>query len=101
MSPVKDLRSQLLALRSLDADRRDFLKMAGFSLAAVAAGCGRSPVTEAVPYVNAPEEIVPGRAYWMASTCHGCPARCGVLVKCRDGRPIKIEGNPEHPLSRG
>ncbi|MGZ5451358.1 MAG: 4Fe-4S dicluster domain-containing protein [Thermoanaerobaculia bacterium] len=101
MSPVKDLRSQLLALRSLDADRRDFLKMAGFSLAAVAAGCSRSPVTEAVPYVNAPEEIVPGRAYWMASTCHGCPARCGVLVKCRDGRPIKIEGNPEHPLSRG
>ena len=75
--------------------------MAGFSLAAVAAGCSRSPVTEAVPYVNAPEEIVPGRAYWMASTCHGCPARCGVLVKCRDGRPIKIEGNPEHPLSRG
>ncbi|HUP62013.1 MAG TPA: 4Fe-4S dicluster domain-containing protein [Thermoanaerobaculia bacterium] len=75
--------------------------MAGFSLAAVAAGCSRSPVSEAIPFVTAPEEIVPGRAYWMASTCHGCPARCGVLVKCRDGRPIRIEGNPEHPLSRG
>jgi Fe-S-cluster-containing dehydrogenase component len=85
-----------------ELDRRDFLKAAGFSLAVVAAsGCSRSPVADAIPYVHAPEEIVPGRTYWMASTCHGCPARCGMLVKCRDGRPIKVEGNPEHPLSRG
>jgi molybdopterin-containing oxidoreductase family iron-sulfur binding subunit len=86
----------------MELDRRDFLKAAGFSVAAVAAtSCSRSPVTEAIPYLTAPEEIVPGRAYFMASTCQGCPARCGVLVKCRDGRPIKVEGNPEHPLSRG
>lgn len=85
-----------------ELDRRDFLKAAGFSVAvAAASGCSRSPVAEAIPYLNAPEEIVPGRAYWMASTCHGCPARCGMLVKCRDGRPIKVEGNPDHPLSRG
>jgi hypothetical protein len=84
-----------------ELDRRDFLVAAGFSLAAVASGCSRSPVREAIPYVNAPEEIVPGRAYWMATTCHGCPARCGMLVKCRDGRPIKVEGNPDHALSRG
>ena len=84
-----------------DLNRRDFLKAAGFTLAGVAAACNRAPVDQAVPYLIAPEEIVPGRAYWMASTCHGCPARCGILVKCRDGRPIKIEGNPDHPLSRG
>jgi Fe-S-cluster-containing dehydrogenase component len=82
-----------------DVDRRDFLKLAGFSLAAVA--CQRPLAEKTVPYLTAPEEIVPGRSYYMASTCHGCPARCGILVKCRDGRPIKIEGNPEHPLSRG
>ena len=81
--------------------RRDFLKAAGFTVAAAAAGCARAPVEHAIPYLTASEAIVPGRAYWMASTCHGCPARCGVLVKCRDGRPIKLEGNPEHPLSRG
>jgi molybdopterin-containing oxidoreductase family iron-sulfur binding subunit len=85
-----------------EVGRRDFLKLTGFSLAAVAASaCSRPIVDKAIPYLTAPEEIVPGRAYWMASTCHGCPARCGVLVKCRDGRPIKIEGNSEHPLSRG
>jgi Fe-S-cluster-containing dehydrogenase component len=84
-----------------EPNRRDFLKAAGFSLAAVTAACHRPPVDRAVPYLTAPEQIVPGRAYWLASTCHGCPSRCGILVKCRDGRPIKIEGNPEHPLSRG
>ncbi len=85
-----------------EVDRRDFLKLAGFSVAAVAAtACQRSSVEKAIPYLTAPEEIVPGRAYYVASTCHGCPARCGILVKCRDGRPIKIEGNPDHPLSRG
>ncbi len=83
-------------------DRRDFLKMAGFSLAAVTVtACQRPLVDKAIPYLTAPEEIVPGRAYYVASTCHGCPARCGILVKCRDGRPIKIEGNPDHPISRG
>ena len=82
-----------------ELDRRDFLKAAGFSLATVAAaGCGRSPVREAIPYTIAPEEIVPGRAYWMATTCHGCPARCGMLVKCRDGRPIKVEGNRDNGM---
>ena len=85
-----------------EVDRRDFLKLAGFSLAAVGAtACSRPVVSQAIPYLMAPEEIVPGRAYFMASTCHGCAARCGILVKCRDGRPIKIEGNPDHPLSRG
>ena len=85
-----------------DFSRRDFLMTAGFSVAAVAvAGCQRAPIDKVIPYLNAPENIVPGRAYWLASTCHGCPAACGVLVKCRDGRPIKLEGNPEHPISKG
>jgi len=85
-----------------ETDRRDFLKLAGFSLAALGAtGCQRPIAEQAIPYLTAPEEIVPGRAYFVASTCHGCSARCGILVKCSDGRPIKIEGNPDHPLSRG
>ncbi len=85
-----------------ETDRRDFLKLAGFSLAALGAAACQRPVAEkAIPYLTTPEEIVPGRAYYLASTCHGCPARCGILVKCRDGRPIKIEGNPDHPLSSG
>jgi MoCo/4Fe-4S cofactor protein with predicted Tat translocation signal len=82
--------------------RRDFLKLAGFSTAlAVTAGCGRAPVQQAIPLLVQGEENVPGRSLQYATTCAGCSAGCGVLASVRDGRPIKLEGNPEHPLSRG
>ena len=83
--------------------RRSFLKAAGFTaaVAAVGAGCSHAPVEKAIPYLIQPEEIVPGVSYFYATTCGGCSAGCGVLAKNRDGRPIKLEGNPEHPLSRG
>jgi len=83
-------------------ERRTFLKMAGFTLgAAVSWGCTRGNDRKLVPYLIAPEEIVPGRPYWYASVCGACPAGCGVLSKNLDGRPVKIEGNPEHPVSHG
>lgn len=83
--------------------RRDFLKAAGFTFVAAAslAGCSRAPVEKAIPFLVQPEEILPGRSYFYASTCAGCTAGCGTLVKTRDGRPIKLEGNPEHAFSRG
>ena len=82
--------------------RRDFLKAAGFTAAlAAGTGCARAPVQKALPLLNQPETIVPGRSLYYASTCGGCSAGCGALVKVRDGRPIKLEGNPQHPLSRG
>jgi molybdopterin-containing oxidoreductase family iron-sulfur binding subunit len=54
-----------------------------------------------LPYVAHPEGLVPGRPVLYASTCGACEAGCGVLVTTRDGRPLKIEGNPDHPLSGG
>jgi molybdopterin-containing oxidoreductase family iron-sulfur binding subunit len=83
--------------------RRDFMHAVGASFAALSmSGCGfRAPKEKIIPYVELPEGIVPGRANWYASTCGGCLARCGALVKSLDGRPIKMEGNPEHPLSAG
>jgi MoCo/4Fe-4S cofactor protein with predicted Tat translocation signal len=81
--------------------RRDFLKLMGAGAAFAAAGCARKPVEKVLPYLKAPEEITPGNAVWYASTCGECPAACGLLVKTREGRPIKLEGNKEHPLSRG
>ncbi len=82
--------------------RRGFLKAAGFSAAGVLlASCSRAPVQEAIPFLVKPEEITPGRSLYYASTCAGCSASCGVLVKSRDGRPIKLEGNAAHSLSRG
>src|SRR3990172_7119992 len=82
--------------------RRGFLQAAGFAFAgAVLSGCNRAPVQKAIPLLQQPEFLTPGQAVYYASTCVGCPAACGVLIKNRDGRPIKLEGNPEHPMSRG
>jgi molybdopterin-containing oxidoreductase family iron-sulfur binding subunit len=76
--------------------------MAGFSIAATTiGGCQRAPVQYAVARLSSSEGITPGRSYHYATTCGGCSAGCGLLVKNRDGRPIKLEGNPDHPLSHG
>ena len=79
--------------------RRGFLELLGFSLAA--AGCERSPVREAIPFVVASEQAMPGEALWYATTCAACPAACALWVKTRDGRPIKVEGHPDSELTRG
>ncbi len=90
--------------------RRSFLRAAGFGGAgAVVAGCSPAPIKKAIPFLVQPEEIVPGRAYYYASTCAGCSAGCGMMVKNRDGRPIKLEGfrgaggtmDRSHPVSGG
>ena len=82
--------------------RRRFLEAAGFSVSLAAlSGCRRAPVELALPMVDLPQGMIPGRMRSYASTCPGCPAGCGLLVGVRDGRPLKMEGMPEHPLSRG
>ncbi|MEW6217245.1 MAG: twin-arginine translocation signal domain-containing protein, partial [Candidatus Bipolaricaulota bacterium] len=80
--------------------RRGFLKLAAGSGVAV----GLSPKVRRIllePFVRPPEEELPGRATWYASTCRQCPAGCGIIVRVINGRPRKIEGNPSHPLNRG
>jgi molybdopterin-containing oxidoreductase family iron-sulfur binding subunit len=81
-------------------DRRDFLKLLGIGVAGAAAGCS-PPSERLIPYLVAPNDIMPGVAYWYASTCRECPAGCGMLVKAREGRAIKVEGNPKHPVNQG
>jgi molybdopterin-containing oxidoreductase family iron-sulfur binding subunit len=84
-----------------ELDRRDFLKLVGVSAGgAAAAGCS-DHVEQLIPYVVQPEEIVPGNPVFYASTCTECPVGCGVHVKTREGRPIKLEGNPENPVNKG
>src|SRR5512147_2557112 len=80
--------------------RREFLKLVGAS-AGAAATVGCEPVNKLIPYVIQPQEIVPGIAEYYASTCQECPAGCGLKVKTREGRPIKLDGNPEHPINKG
>jgi molybdopterin-containing oxidoreductase family iron-sulfur binding subunit len=81
--------------------RRSLLKLFGLGGTAFLAACRRDPVRYAVPYLVPPEEITPGIPVKYVSTCTACPAACGLLVTVLDGRPVKLEGLPSHPLSRG
>ena len=82
--------------------RKQFLALLAASAAFTAAGCSNyRDKGEIVPYTKKPEEITPGVPNYYASTCTGCSQACGVLIKTREGRPIKIDGNPDHPINRG
>lgn len=82
--------------------RKQFLALLTASAAFAAAGCSNyRDRGEIVPYSKKPEEVTPGVPNYYASTCTGCSQACGVLVKTREGRPIKIDGNPDHPINRG
>ena len=81
--------------------RRDMMMLLGASLSlAGLAGC-RRPVEEIVPYVNAPEEIVPGIPRYYATTMPFRRSAYGLIVESHEGRPTKVEGNPSHPSTLG
>ena len=88
--------------KSVAANRRDFLKVLGFSVggAAIAAACD-TPVRRAIPYVTKPDAIVPGVATYYASSFVKGGDYCPILVKTREGRPIKIEGNALSSMTSG
>ncbi len=83
--------------------RRNFLKMMGLlSGSGLASACKPEGSKTFISYLVPPEDAVtPGESSWHPSTCMECPAHCGVLVKMRDGWPIKLEGLPGHPISDG
>ena len=81
--------------------RREMVMLLGASLSlAGLAGC-RRPVEEIVPYVTAPEEIVPGIPRYYATTMPFGRSAYGLIVESHEGRPTKIEGNPSHPSTLG
>ena len=83
---------------SVKKSRRNFLKIMGFSVSAMPlTGCIKIPVKKALPYLNKQDDVIPGVANWYASTFEGTP----VLVKTREGRPIKIEGNDKSKTTMG
>src|SRR5579872_3803376 len=82
-------------------NRRDFMKLMAASTALASSACFQRPFHKILPYVNQPEEVTFGVPNFYASTCGECASSCGTLVKTREGRPIKIEGNPDHPMNKG
>jgi MoCo/4Fe-4S cofactor protein with predicted Tat translocation signal len=83
--------------------RRSFLKVMGASLAlaGLSSACVIQPPEKIIPYVRQPEEIVPGKVLFYATSMNLNGVGVGLLAKSNEGRPTKIEGNPEHPGSRG
>ncbi|HSF53560.1 MAG TPA: TAT-variant-translocated molybdopterin oxidoreductase [Algoriphagus sp.] len=83
------------------ASRRDFLKVMGFSLAAATLAACEAPIRKAIPYVNKPVDINPSIPNYYASTFTSGGDYAAVVVKTREGRPIKIDGNELSPINKG
>ena len=81
--------------------RRDFLKLMGFGVAAASLAACEAPVRKAIPYLNKPVDVDPGIPNYYASTYAQGGDYCSIVVKTREGRPIKIEGNKLSPITNG
>ena len=82
--------------------RRSFLKLMGASVGlAGLAACTVQPKEEIIPYIKAPEEMIPGKALYFATAMPRSGGAVGLLVRSNEGRPTKIEGNTDHPASLG
>jgi MoCo/4Fe-4S cofactor protein with predicted Tat translocation signal len=91
--PVEEFLGNKEALASGSTTRRDFLKFVGFSTAAASLAACEGPVHKSIPYVVQPEEIIPGVANLYATTMFDGFDFANLIVKTREGRPIKIENN--------
>ncbi len=89
------------SLEETSTPRRDFLKFLGFSVTAASLAACQTPVSRVIPYVIKPEEITVGVSNWYASAYYDGRDFCNVLVKTREGRPIKIEGNKLSSITKG
>ncbi|WP_456460690.1 TAT-variant-translocated molybdopterin oxidoreductase [Reichenbachiella sp.] len=83
------------------ASRRDFLKLMGFGVAAASLAACETPVRKAIPYLNKPVDVDPGVPNYYASSYVNGNEYCSVVVKTREGRPIKIDGNKLSTVSGG
>src|SRR5262252_570714 len=82
-------------------NRRDFFKIVTVSGAAAASGGCQQASETILPLVVPNDQLVPGVASWFATVCRECPAGCGVIARNREGRVVKLEGNPDHPVNAG
>ena len=94
----KDFDKDTSKIEDPTTTRRDFLKYAGFTTAAATVAACEGPVIKSVPYLVQPEEIRPGVANYYASAIADGYDFASILVKTREGRPIKVKRNPDSPV---
>ncbi len=99
--PVDQFLANTTAMEESSTSRRDFLKFLGFSVTAATLAACETPVMKVVPYVTKPAEVTPGMPNWYASSYFDGHDYCSIIVKTREGRPIKIEGNALSKVSNG
>ncbi|MEX1055055.1 MAG: TAT-variant-translocated molybdopterin oxidoreductase, partial [Rhodothermales bacterium] len=83
------------------ASRRQFLQIMGASMAMAGLAACRRPIEKTLPYARQPEEIIPGEPLFYATAMPFRGVLHPLVVESHEGRPTKIEGNPEHPMSLG
>ncbi|MEB8328748.1 TAT-variant-translocated molybdopterin oxidoreductase [Flavobacteriaceae bacterium KMM 6897] len=99
--PVDEFLGDKDNLAATSTNRRDFLKYVGFSTAAASLAACEGPVIKSIPYVVQPERIIPGVANYYATTIANGFDFASILVKTREGRPIKIENNTDAKVNGG
>ncbi|MGB6092686.1 MAG: TAT-variant-translocated molybdopterin oxidoreductase, partial [Moheibacter sp.] len=91
--PVEDFLANKQAMEGVHTSRRDFLKLLGFSTAAVTLAACEAPVVKSIPYVVKPDDVTPGVPTYYASTYYDGLDYSNILIKTREGRPIRIKPN--------
>jgi len=99
--PVDDFLGNKENLSATSTNRRDFLKYVGFSTAAASVAACQGPVIKSIPYVVQPENIIPGVANYYATTIANGFDFASILIKTREGRPIKVENNTDAKVGGG
>ncbi|MGB5668531.1 MAG: TAT-variant-translocated molybdopterin oxidoreductase, partial [Maribacter sp.] len=99
--PIDEFLGDKENLSATNTNRRDFLKYVGFSTAAASLAACEGPVTKSIPYVVQPENIIPGVANYYATTIANGYDFASILVKTREGRPIKVENNTDAKVNGG
>ncbi|MCB0802567.1 MAG: TAT-variant-translocated molybdopterin oxidoreductase [Flavobacteriales bacterium] len=99
--PVEDFLGDANLLENSQTTRRDFLKYLGFGVTAASLAACETPVNKVIPYVVKTDKTSPGVANYFATSYFDGNDYCDILVKTREGRPIKIEGNKMSPLTKG
>src|ERR1041385_1677849 len=99
--PVEEFIGDKSSMENSSTNRRDCVKFLGFSTVAATLASCEAPVMKTIPYVTRPEELVPGVANWYASSYYDGHDYASIVVKTREGRPIKIEGNTLSKISMG